>query len=141
VALAASATPPPSNLSCKYEIKRNCTLGSVELELKDGRIQRIDFGNFYCPAHGEIGFTCSIDVSRGDKNTKWTDKGGSSTIEFSGADNSPDGNSLTISRVRNGVVIDMRNTSSYGRCGAGAELPERIFVPARSKKCEVKLRD
>jgi len=140
-ALAASAAPPPSKLSCEYEIKQSCTLGGAKVEIKDGRIQRIVFHNHFCSTQDELGFTCWIEVSRDDKNSEWTDRGGSSTIKFSDTNNSPDGDSMRVRPVKDGVVIDMRNTSSPGHCGFGAELPARIFVPATSKKCEVKLSD
>jgi hypothetical protein len=37
------------------------------------------------------------------------------------------------------ISIDFSQTQSLGRCGAGAELPRSIIIPAQGKTCRVRL--
>jgi len=37
------------------------------------------------------------------------------------------------------VSIDLSETQSIGRCGAGAGLPQTIVIPAQGKVCRVQL--
>jgi len=39
------------------------------------------------------------------------------------------------------VSIDLSETQSLGRCGAGAKLPQTIVIPAQGKICRVRLGD
>jgi hypothetical protein len=36
------------------------------------------------------------------------------------------------------MMIDLNETQTIPRCGAGAELPQSIVIPARGKLCRVR---
>lgn len=78
----ADSMPGSSTLSCNYEFKRPATEGVAEIEVKDGRIQKISFGNFFYGAEGKLGYTCEIEGARGDGETRWVDKKGRTIVEL-----------------------------------------------------------
>jgi hypothetical protein len=89
--------------------------------------------------HGQPTFICTIDASRTDNNSAWTEDG-SATLIANGSPwnpNEPDRVKVTVGRD---VSIDLSETQSLGRCGTGAELPQSITIPAQGKACRVQLR-
>ena len=93
---------------------------------------------FWCGLPGRPGYTCTIDAVRGDADSKWSEDGGTTLISNAVPWNAsqPDRVKVTVDRD---VSIDFKETQSLGRCGAGAELPETIVIPAEKGACRVQL--
>jgi hypothetical protein len=115
--------------SCEYEVRNGSTSGSASIELRGGLIHKVSFNNFFVGLPGRLGYSCVLEVSRDDKETKWKDNGDEVEVEFPDAQQYAGGNSMTLSITADGFLIDMSNTRSSGNCGAGAELPEKIVFP------------
>ena len=94
----------------------------------------------WCGEKGQPGYTCTIDATRGDKDSQWSDEGGATLIANKSPFNAsaPDRVKVTVGKY---VSIDFTQTQSLGRCGAGAELPRAIVIPARQGKCRVWLEE
>jgi hypothetical protein len=66
----------------------------------------------------------------------WRDEASSVTVDYQSE--FPE-NSLRISKGKRGFVMDFRALHSGPFCGAGAELPEIVTIPYKSKRCTVVL--
>ena len=122
--------------SCDFAVKARCASGHATVTLVDGVVKRIEVNAFWCGLKGRPGYTCTINSTRGDKDATWSDDGGATIISnptpFSPA--LPDRVMVTVGKY---VSIDMAETQSLGRCGAGAELPRAIAIPAKKGACRV----
>jgi hypothetical protein len=122
--------------ACKFEVKARCASGEARVRLADGVVQRVAVDVFWCGLAGRPGYTCIIDSSRSDKDSLWSEDGGATLI----ANASPwdpdhaDRVKVTVGRY---VSIDLDEAQSLGRCGAGAELPRAIVIPAQRRACRV----
>jgi len=121
---------------CNFEVKARCASGDATVTLVDGVVKRIEINAFWCGLKGRPGYTCTIDSSRGDKDSTWSDDGGATFITNAAPFNptQPDRVKVTVGKY---VSIDMDETQSVGRCGAGAELPRAIVIPAKKGACRV----
>jgi hypothetical protein len=122
---------------CEFEVKARCASGYATVTLVNGVVKRLEISAFWCGLKGRPGYTCTVDSTRGDDNdATWTDDGGATVITnatpFTATE--PDRIKVTVGKY---VSIDMAETQSAGRCGAGAELPQAIVIPATKGACRV----
>ena len=121
---------------CDFAVKARYASGHATVTLVDGVVKRLEVNAFWCGVKGRPGYTCTIDLTRGDKDATWSDDGGATVISnatpFSPAQ--PDRVKVTVGKY---VSIDMAETQSLDRCGAGAELPRAIVIPAKKGACRV----
>jgi len=126
----------PEIRSCDFAVKARCASGDARVTLSGGVVQRVEVNVIWCSLPGHPDFTCTIDSSRGDKDSKWSDDAGATVIANASPFNpvAPDRVTVTVGRH---VSIDLGQAQSLGRCGAGAELPRAIVIPAQGKTCRV----
>jgi hypothetical protein len=126
--------------TCDFEIKARCASGDARVTFSHGAATRVEVDVYWCALHGRAAppFACTIDSSRTDKDAVWTEDAGTTLIANGSPfnPNEPDRVKVTVGRE---VSIDLKETQSLGRCGAGAELPLTIVIPARGA-CRVRLR-
>jgi hypothetical protein len=126
--------------TCDFEVKTRCVSGDARVTLADGKVTRVEVDVIWCNRRrGAPGYTCMIDSSRDDGESKWSEDTGTTVITDSSV--SPDRHELDRIKVTVGpdVTIDLSEALSRWRCGAGAELPQIIVVPAQGKVCRVRL--
>jgi hypothetical protein len=126
--------------SCKFAVKPRCAFGDASVTLSHGAVTRVELNVFWCALHGRAAppFACAIDSSRTDKDAVWTEDAGATLISNKSPFNpaQPDRMKVTVGRD---VSIDLDEAQSLGRCGAGAELPRAIVIPAGKAACRVRL--
>lgn len=122
--------------ACNFEVKARCASGDARVTLADGVVKRVEVNVFWCGPRGRPGYTCTIDSIRSDQDSKWSDEGGATVITNASpwTANEPDRVKVTLGRH---VSIDLDEAQSAGRCGAGAELPKAIVIPAQGGACRV----
>ncbi|HZP79758.1 MAG TPA: hypothetical protein VFB45_26730 [Pseudolabrys sp.] len=123
--------------ACKFAVKARCASGEATVTLVDGAVKRLEVDVEWCSGQrGQPGYECSIDSSRGDADSTWSEEGGATIIANKAPFNpsAPDSVKVTVGR---NVSIDFAKAQSLGRCGAGAELPKAIVIPAGKKACGV----
>lgn len=124
--------------SCDFKVKPRCVSGEARVTLNGGAVQKLEVDVFWCGLPGRPGFTCTIDSTRGDAESAWSDEAGATVIA-----NAAPFNPQTPDRVKvtpgPDVSIDLGEAQSLGRCGTGAELPRAIVIPAHGKTCRVRL--
>ncbi len=125
--------------ACDFEVKARCASGNARVTLADGKVTRVEVDVFWCALHGQPAFACTIDSSRTDKDAVWSEDSGATVIANGSPFNPNEPDRLKVTGGRD-VSIDLSETQSLGRCGAGAELPQAIVIPAQSAKCRVRLR-
>jgi hypothetical protein len=121
-------------------VKARCASGEPRVTLDDRMVKRVEIDVFWCGLPGKPGYTCTIDSSRGDRDSTWSEDGGATLIAIAPSSNpyQHDRVKVTVGRY---VSIDLDETQSAGNCGAGAELPRAIVIPAKRGKCRVWLTD
>ncbi|HLW92623.1 MAG TPA: hypothetical protein VKS78_15170 [Roseiarcus sp.] len=124
---------------CDFEVKARCASGDATVTLADGKVTKLEVNVFWCGQSGSPGYTCTIDSSRSEKDDKWSDEGGVTIIDNASPfdPTHPDRVKVTVGRY---VSIALDEAQSLGRCGAGAELPRAIVIPAQKGACRVWLR-
>ena len=124
--------------TCEFEIKARCASGDARVTLADGKVMRIEVDVMWCALHGAPTFICSIDSSRSAQDSEWSENADATVIANRSPWNpsEPDRVKVTVGRD---ISIDFSQTQSLGRCGAGAELPRSIVIPAKGKLCRVQL--
>ena len=128
--------------ACEFEVKARCAFGDARVTLADGAVTRVEVDVYWCALHGRAAppFACTIDSSQTDEDAVWTEDAGATLITNKSPWNpdQPDRVKVTVGRD---VSIDLSEAQSLGRCGAGAELPRSIVIPAKAKLCRVQLPD
>ena len=135
--VAATGLPHNMKYSCSYESKRRGTVGDLDVQLLEGKIQSIEYGNYTSGLPGMIGYHCRVAADRTDKGQKWSEDSNGVKVKFEGLEGQR-GNVFTIRRDSRGMMIDMREAMDSGPCGAGSSLPDYIYLPFESKTCKVK---
>lgn len=125
--------------ACEFEIKARCASGDTRVTLAHGAVIRVEVDVFWCALHGHPPFACTIDSSRTDHDSVWSQDEGA-TLIANGSPRNPDQPDRVKVTVGRDVSIDLDETQSLGRCGAGAELPQSIVIPLQGKTCRVRLR-
>ena len=126
--------------ACDFAVRARCASGHARVTFAGGALKRVEVDVDWCGGKGAPGYSCSIDASRGDKDSQWSDVGGATTIANSAPYDATHPDSLKVTAGRT-VSIDLANTQSLGRCGAGAELPRAIVIPEKKGACRVQLGD
>src|SRR5207237_9099168 len=124
--------------ACEYKVKARCTSGWATVTLTDGVVSKVDVTVFYCGLPGRPGYTCTVNSSRTEKDDTWSDEAGATVITNNSpfTETMPDRVKVTVGKY---VSIDFAEAQSGGRCGAGAELPKAIVIPAQKGACRVLL--
>jgi len=125
---------------CEFEVKARCASGDARVTLAQGAVIRVEVDVYWCALHGHPPFACTIDSSRTGQNSVWSEDGGA-TLIANGSPWNPDQPDRVKVTVGRDVSIDLSETQSLGRCGAGAKLPQTIVIPAQGKICRVRLGD
>lgn len=124
---------------CEFEVKARCASGEARVTMTDKAVSRVEVDVIWCGLPGKPGYTCSVDVSRDDGESQWSGADGATVVTDASLNPSePDRIKVTVGR---NVSIDLKEVQSPGRCGAGAELPQAIVIPANGKMCRVWLRE
>ena len=128
--------------SCDFEVKPRCASGDARVTISHGAVTRVEVDVYWCALHERAAppFACTIDSSRTDEDAVWTEDAGA-TLIVNGSPFNPDQPDRVKVTVGHDVSIDLSETQSLGRCGAGAELPQSIVIPAQGKVCRVRLGD
>jgi hypothetical protein len=121
---------------CDFEVKARCVTGDATVTLADGAVKRLEVNVLWCGQRGSPGYTCTIDTSRGDQDSKWSDEGDATVVDNTApfSPTLPDRVKVTVGKY---VSIDFEEAQSLGRCGAGAELPRAIVMPQQKGACRV----
>jgi hypothetical protein len=137
--LAATAHAAGSDIhACDFKIKARCVKGDASVTLTDGKVTRVVIDVYWCGLPGRPGYSCLIDSSRGDNDAKWSEDGGATLIDNAAPSNPTAPDRMKVS-IGQDVSIDLAAAQSLGRCGAGAELPRTIVIPAKKTACRVQL--
>jgi hypothetical protein len=112
--------------SCDFEVKARCVSGDARVTLADGTVKRVEVEVYWCG----LPHRPAIDSSRGDEDSQWSEDGGATLIANTAPanPNEPDRVKVTVGK---NVSIDLGETQSLGRCGAGAALSQAIVIPAQ----------
>ncbi|HUZ30760.1 MAG TPA: hypothetical protein VMV19_01420 [Xanthobacteraceae bacterium] len=123
----------PAISKSKHSVK-----GDASVTLTDGKVTRVVVDVYWCGLPGRPGYSCLIDASRGDSDAKWSEAGDTTRIHNAAPANPtyPDRMKVTLGQD---ISIDLAEAQSLGRCGAGAELPRTIVIPAKRAACQVQL--
>jgi hypothetical protein len=127
--------------TCDFDLKGGCRSGQARVTLADGRVMGLDVVVIWCGRGGHrksLDFTCTINSSRGDGESTWSQDAGATVITDSSPytdSTKPDRIIVTVGRD---VNLDLNETQSVPRCGAGAELPQIIVIPAHKSVCRVR---
>jgi hypothetical protein len=127
---------------CDFEAKRGCVAGDARVTLAHGAVTRVEVDVIWCNRQrGAPAYTCTVDSSRDDGESAWSEEAGATVITNSSV--SPDPHELDTIKVTGGpdVTIDLNGALSRWRCGAGAELPQTIVIPAQGKVCRARFSD
>jgi len=121
---------------CEFEVKARCFSGEARVTLADGVVKRVEIDVDWCGLPGKLGYSCTINSSRSDRDSIWSEDGDATLIANASPFNPkrPDRVRVTVGRY---VSLDLDEAQSLGRCGAGAELPRAIVIPAQRGKCRV----
>ena len=121
---------------CDFEVKARCASGDARVTLVDGLLQRLEVNVDFCAVGGGLLYSCTINASRGDRDSQWSQDGAETIIANTAPFNAtrPDLVKVTVGKH---VSIDLKQAQSLGRCGAGAELPRAIVIPAQKGACRV----
>ena len=106
------------------------------MTLVDGKPQRFEVNIDWCGLNGGLNYSCTIDSSRGDKDSHWSEEGGATIIANARPFNAAKPDLVKVT-VGSRVSIDLEQAQSLGRCGAGAELPRAIVIPSQKGACRV----
>jgi hypothetical protein len=127
---------PPETRACEFKAKAGCVSGDVSVTLADGAVAAVEITVHWCGLRGRPGYTCMINASRNEQDYTWSDEGGATLIANASPFNpdEPDRMKVTVGRH---VSIDLEQAQSAGTCGAGAQLPRAIVIPAQRRTCRV----
>jgi hypothetical protein len=140
IALAHAASAADRTVRrCDFEVKARCASGEARVTMTDKAVSRVEIDVIWCGLPGKPGYTCSVDVSRDDGESQWSGAEGATVVTDTSLNpTEPDRIKVTVGR---NVSIDLKEVQSAGRCGAGAELPQAIVIPANGKTCRVWLEE
>jgi hypothetical protein len=126
--------------TCEFEVKARCASGEARVTLADRVVIRVEVNVYWCALHGRPPFVCTIDSSRTDQASVWSKEAGATLVTNKSPWNAQQPDRVKVSVGRN-VSIDLSETQSLGRCGAGAELPRAMVIPAHKSVCRVRFRE
>ena len=126
--------------TCDFQVKARCASGDVRVTLAHGAVQRVEIDVYWCGLPHRPGYTCTVDSSRGDEDSQWSEGAGATVIANGSPFNPNEPDRIKVT-VRPAVSIDLGEAQSLGRCGSGADLPQTIVIPAQKGACRVRLRE
>ena len=135
VADPPQAAKPDKEIACAYSYKNPMTSGGAKLGITGDKISRVHFNTYYPGGVGALGFTCYIDWNRDDGDYAWQDSptGTVITVKKTG-----DTVLLRHDKKKKGYWLDFANLNKLSKwCGAGADVPEDVFIPLSGKACKV----
>jgi hypothetical protein len=109
--------------------------GGAKLSITGGKISHVHFNTYYPGGVGTLGFTCYIDWNRNDGEFSWQDNpnGTLITVKKTG-----DTVHLRHDKKKKGYLLNFANLNKLSKwCGAGADVPEDVFIPLAGKTCKV----
>ena len=121
---------------CDFAVKARCVTGDASVTLANGAVTKLSVNVDWCGRSGSPGYSCVIDSTRGDHGSTWSDDSGATLITNASPSNPAQADRVKVT-VGKHVSIDLDEAQSLGRCGAGAELPRAIVIPARGGACRV----
>jgi hypothetical protein len=127
--------------TCNFEVKARCASGNARVTLADGKVTGVDLVVIWCGRGGHrksLDFTCTINLSRGDGESTWSEDAGATVITDSSPYTDPTRSDRIKVTIGRDVTLDLNETESVPRCGAGAELPKTIVIPAHKSLCRVR---
>ncbi len=120
-------------IACTYTHKSPMSSGGAKLGITGGKISRLYFNTYYPGESGKLSFTCDINWKRNDAGYAWQDSAASTLITIKDT-----GDSVLLKRDKKGYRLDFSNLNRLSKwCGAGAEVPEDVFIPLTGKFCKV----
>lgn len=120
-------------VTCTYNHKQPNASGTAELTIKNHKVSRIYFKSYYPGGPGELSFVCDIDLNRDDVAYSWQD--GKSAIIIKTKET---GDTVELNRNKKGYVLSFANLNRLSKyCGAGAQVPDDVFIPHGGKQCKV----
>lgn len=135
---SASTHGAIQNFSCDFPEGDTGAAGGGAVEVRDGEVQSVAVETHFPGLPGNMGYSCYLSATRGDKESSWTVQGAETTVDFGGEGIWPDGDRARIVRLPGGYKIDLGNTrSSSEKCGAGAELPKEITILGTGAQCRI----
>ena len=108
------------------------------MEFKAGEPVKLSVNAFWCGRPGAPGYTCTVEYNRTGDDSKWSRQGAAYVIDNASPAN-PDRPDRMVLTVGKDISLDLEDAQSSGACGAGAELPRAIVMPAGAKTCRVTL--
>jgi hypothetical protein len=129
---------------CDFDFKGGCRSGEARVTLPDGAVIRVEVDVIWCSRGGHrksLDYTCTVNTSRGDGESTWSDDAGATVITDSTPYTDPREPDRIKVTVGHEVSIHLNETQSVPRCGVGAELPESIVIPAHKSVCRVRFRE
>jgi hypothetical protein len=131
---------PQETRTCEFTMKMPRVSGQARVTISDGKVTKLAVDVLYSGERGRPGYTCTIEASRSEQDSKWSEDGGATLIDNASPfnPNEPDRVKVTVGKH---VSLDLGEAQSLGRCGVGAELPQAIVIPARGKACRVWLEE
>ena len=127
---------PQETRTCEFKVKTPRVSGQARVTLADGKVTKLAVNVLYSGQRGRPGYTCTIDASRSEQDSTWSEDGGATLIANASPFNPNEADRIKVT-VGKFVSIDMGETQSLGRCGVGAELPRAIVIPTKTKTCRV----
>ncbi len=126
---------PDKEIACTYNHTKPMTSGGAKLGITGNKISRLYFNTYYPGESGKLSFTCDIDWNRNDEGYAWQDNATGTLITIKET-----GDSVRLSRKKKGYVLDFAKLNRLSKwCGAGAEVPEDVFIPLSGKPCKVRM--
>lgn len=127
---------PDRQIACSYAHKNPSASGGAELSIKNHKISRVYFKSYYPGDSGKLSFICDINLSREDAAYAWQDSDlGTTTITIK---ETGDTVQLSADKKNKGYTLDFAKLNALSKwCGAGAEVPEGVFIPLSGKPCKI----
>ena len=132
---AAEVASPDKPITCSYNHKALNTSGGAELHIINSKISRVYFKSYYPGGPGKLSFICDIDLKRSDAAYSWQDDDSGILITTKET-----GDTIQLSRnkKKKGYFLNFAKLNKLSKyCGAGAEVPEDVFIPLSGKPCKV----
>lgn len=135
LAHTADAGNPNKQIACSYNHKALNTSGGAELYINNNKISRVYFKSYYPGGPGKLSFICDIDLKRSDAAYAWRDEDSGVLITTK---ETGDTIQLIQSKKKKGYYINFAKLNKLSKyCGAGADVPDDVFIPLSGKACIV----
>jgi hypothetical protein len=103
--------------TCEFAVKSRCVSGEARVTVANGVVIRIEINADWCGLPGHPGFICTIDSSRSDQGSTWSDDRGTTLITNASPWNPHEPDQIKVT-VGPDVSVDLTEAQSLGRCGA-----------------------